>query len=208
MLNDGNGYKRDTAQRLLGERASADLSAKLRAIVLDDSRPDQHRLNALFAWSADLGPTRPAMAFTGQPTHTLPALIRSWAVRLMFSDPEFRAHMREFLASEQGTDEHIGDWLATSDANDDDRTHLQYVIGVAKLDDPRVMRVLVHRLAHCGDDPLIPQIVWQNLHPMLPEHKAEFLELVKQYDLKETPNLSRLMPRVTERLLDQSNSDQ
>jgi hypothetical protein len=112
--------------------------------------------------------------------------------------------MRQFLASDQATDEHIGEWLAASDEHDDARTHLQYVIGVAKLDDPRVMRVLVHRLAKCGDDVLIPQIVWQNLHPLLPDHKAEFLELVKQYDLKETPNLSKLMPRVTERLLDTS----
>lgn len=56
-------------------------------------------------------------------------------------------------------------------------------------------------LTQCGDDPIIPRIVWQNLHPLLETRGPEFLKLVRQYDLKQTPNLADLMPRVTERIL-------
>jgi hypothetical protein len=39
------------------------------------------------------------------------------------------------------------------------------------------------------------------LHPLLETRYADFLAEVKKYDLKETPNLAKIMPRVTERIL-------
>ena len=91
-----------------------------------------------------------------------------------------------------------------SDEHDDAATHLQQVIGYSRLHHPDVMRILVHRLAHCGDDPLIPHIVWQNLYPLLEDHSDEFLAIVKEYDLKKHPNLAKIMPRATEVILDQT----
>ncbi|MCA9080058.1 MAG: hypothetical protein KDA58_05835, partial [Planctomycetaceae bacterium] len=61
--------------------------------------------------------------------------------------------------------------------------------------------VLLTILTTCGDDPLIPHLIWQNLHPQLETRSGEFLKLAKGYDLKQHPNLAALMPRVTERIL-------
>ena len=56
--------------------------------------------------------------------------------------------------------------------------------------------------AHCGDDPLIPHIVWENLHPLIADHGPELLAILKEYDLKQYPNVAALLPRVTQRLLE------
>ena len=61
--------------------------------------------------------------------------------------------------------------------------------------------MLVEVLANAGDDKLIPHIVWQNLHPLLATRSEDFLAEVKKYDLKATPNLAKIIPRVTERIL-------
>jgi hypothetical protein len=78
---------------------------------------------------------------------------------------------------------------------------LQVAIAARKIDGVDPLPVLVEVLAHAGDDKLIPHIVWQNLHPLLETRSADFLAEVKKYDLKATPSLAKIMPRVTERIL-------
>jgi len=204
LLGDPNVYRRETAQRLLGERNNPTTAEKLQTIAFDAQRRDQDQRSALFAWAAFSGSNRPAMVFAALQTSGLDPAIRPFAVRLMFSDPELRAHIAQSVLSRPDSAAHIGEWLDRSDMNDDPQTHLQFVIGAAKLDDPHVIRILIHRLAHCGDDPLIPQIVWQNLHPLLDDHGPELLAILKEYDFKHYPNVAKLMPRVTQRLLNKS----
>ena len=62
------------------------------------------------------------------------------------------------------------------------------------------MRLLIDVLGHCGDDPLIPNIVWENLHPMLKNDSRRFLKLTRDVGLKNNANLKKLMPRVFERI--------
>ena len=69
------------------------------------------------------------------------------------------------------------------------------------------MRILLKACATCGDDPLIPQIVWQNLHPMIDARGPELLTILKEYDLKQHPNVAKLMPRITQRLLDRKTGE-
>jgi hypothetical protein len=78
---------------------------------------------------------------------------------------------------------------------------LQVAIAARKIDGLDPLPTLVEVLAHAGDDKLIPHIVWQNLHPLLGERSDAFLAEVKKYDLKATPSLAKIMPRVTERIL-------
>ena len=61
---------------------------------------------------------------------------------------------------------------------------------------------LIQALTHAQDDPLLPQIVWVNLRPFLERDSAQVLAAVKQHDLKKSPALSALLPRITEWLLD------
>ncbi|MBL8850810.1 MAG: hypothetical protein JNG89_14105 [Planctomycetaceae bacterium] len=202
LLAHPNVYMRETAQRLLGENNDPITAGKLQKIALDGQRADELQRRALFAWAGFSSSARPALALATQPADQLDAAIRPFAVRLMFSDPEFRSHVTQSILSQPDAAEHIDGWLANSDTADDAVTHLQYVIGAAKLDDSQVLRVLVHRLAHCGDDPLIPQVVWENLHPLIADHGPELLAILKEYDLKQYPNVAELLPRVTQRLLD------
>lgn len=202
LLGHPNVYMRDTAQRLLGEHGDSATAQKLQAIVFDKKRSDQDRRCALFAWTGFPALSHPAHSLANRLTTGLDPVIRPFATRLVFELPAFRAYFVGLFRAQPNSAEGIENWLARRDAEDDAVTHLQYVIGVSKLNDPAMMRVLVHRLAHCGDDPLIPQIVWENLHPLIADHGAELLAVLKEYDLKQYPNVAKLMPRVTERLLD------
>src|SRR5262249_10535129 len=58
-------------------------------------------------------------------------------------------------------------------------------------------------LYSCGDDKVIPQIVWQNLHPLLENRADTFLGLLaaRQKALGHNPIVLALMPRVAERIL-------
>ena len=78
---------------------------------------------------------------------------------------------------------------------------LQIAIAAKKIHGVDPLPLLVKIAAHAGDDKLIPHIVWQNLHPLLEARSADFLAEVKKYDLKATPSLAKIMPRVTERIL-------
>jgi hypothetical protein len=78
---------------------------------------------------------------------------------------------------------------------------LQVAIVSRKIDGLEPLPLLVSVLAKAGDDTLIPHIVWQNLHPLLETQSDQFLAEVKKYDLKATPSLAKIMPRVTERIL-------
>jgi hypothetical protein len=78
---------------------------------------------------------------------------------------------------------------------------LQVVIAAAKLDSVDTIATIVDCLAHCGDDILIPQIGWANLHGLLETESTQFLTEVKKHDLKKSPGLAKIMPRVTERIL-------
>jgi putative heme-binding domain-containing protein len=65
--------------------------------------------------------------------------------------------------------------------------------------------VLLEVLASCGDDRLIPAIVWQNLHPLLEGRARAFLALIKKRGA--LPNLGQIMPRAVERVLAQRKPD-
>ena len=97
---------------------------------------------------------------------------------------------------------------ALSLTNDESRdVQLQVVIAAKKFDSVDPFPVYLRVLNACGDDPLIPHIVWQNLHPLL-ENKADaFLTLLEMTDLGKSPNLKALMPRVIERVLGRQKGD-
>ena len=63
------------------------------------------------------------------------------------------------------------------------------------------MPLLARVLCECGDDKLIPPIVWQNLHPLLEDRGEQFLRLLAKADARDTRRFGLLLPRVIERLL-------
>ena len=80
---------------------------------------------------------------------------------------------------------------------------LQVAVASKKIRAIQPIPILLDVLSACGDDPLIPHIVWQNLHPMLDDPKAAQEVVIhvgaRTENLRE--NVARLVPRVVERLV-------
>lgn len=183
-LHSPNVLLRDLAQRILTERARPNTRPLLEQLVLDAAAPRKTRLHALWTLIGS-GPLSPE--FHGKLLGHADPTLRAWGVRAAGNQRQVDADIRQRIES------------LTDDAAPE--VKLQVAIASVKLTGTDPLPVLLKVLVSCGDDRLIPHIVWQNLHPLLEKRSAEFLQLVKQYDLKTTPNLAKLMPRVTERIL-------
>ncbi len=209
LLASPNVYDRDIAQRLLTERlldhpvktAEPGLSGRrialapggktrmgLRELVLDPDRPRKARMHALWA------------------------LVGGGAVRDDFlhalmddPDPGFRAwgvraagNLRRGLDSER---------LARMARDPSPDVRLQTAIAARKVEGIDPMPVLLAVLARSGDDPLIPHVAWQNLHPLLEDRAGAFAELVAKLDPREAPGVSAILPRAIERILSRRDPD-
>lgn len=183
-LFSANVYFRNLAQRLLSERNDAGMRKDLQRVVLSDDAPFKTRMHALFAL---VGTGQLEGAFHRTLLQHENPTLRAWAVRAAGNMGQVSDNVRGLVAS-----------LREDDSPD---VMLQVTIAARKIDGIDAIPVFVDILARCGNDKLIPHIVWQNLYPMLPKHSAAFLAEVKKHDLKESPALAKIMPRVTERIL-------
>ena len=61
---------------------------------------------------------------------------------------------------------------------------LQVAIAAGKIAGLEPAPVLVNVLAHSHEDPLIPRIVWQNLHPRLPAECDRLLAAIEPTELR------------------------
>jgi putative membrane-bound dehydrogenase-like protein len=191
-LGAGNDFIRHTAQRLLIERQvksrggikQVQTRHKIRLLVEGKETPHKQRMHALWVlmstWKIEDGNTHVLMT-SGD------AALTPWLVRLLGNVG-------------RASDEEIAtiDKLAEGGSPD---VKLQIAIAARKIYGVDPLPLLVKVAAHCGDDKLIPHIVWQNLHPLLEIRSSDFLAEVKKYDLQKSPGLKVLMPRVTERIL-------
>jgi putative membrane-bound dehydrogenase-like protein len=195
-LGAGNDFIRHTAQRLLYERQMDDINTprgvpqrtgtreKLRQLINAKDAPQKQRAHALWVlvstWEIEEGQTMYLMK-NAEPW------VQAWIVRLLGNVGRASDQQIEQIRR-----------LGRDGAPD---VQLQVAIASRKIDRLDPLPVLVEVLAHAEGDKLIPHIVWQNLHPLLETRSDEFLAEVKKYDLKETPSLAKIMPRVTERIL-------
>ncbi|HTI52471.1 MAG TPA: dehydrogenase, partial [Planctomycetaceae bacterium] len=126
------------------------------------------------------------------------ATLRAWGVRVASSDPAVRAKWDSAVRGVNGTKVPV-------DPSPDVR--LQAVIGLSKLaPNTRVIERMLAILERSADDPLIPRIVWQNLHPLLEERADEFLELLEQENRLSSPAVAALLPRIAERIMGRRNA--
>ncbi len=194
-LNAGNDFVRSTAQLLLVERLYRNAIPrrpggtntgwyKVRGLAIDDATPKVQRRHAIFTL-VSAGPLAPE-AYDSLLSSS-DAFVRAWAVRAAGNQRKVRDETRQRIVA-----------LAAEPSPD---VKLQVAIAARKIDGLDPLPVLVEVLAHAGDDKLISHIVWQNLHPLLATRSDDFLAEVKKYDLKATPSLAKIMPRVTERIL-------
>jgi putative membrane-bound dehydrogenase-like protein len=180
-LGNPNAFYRDLAQRILSERAAMDTIATLEQVILDDKAPRKKRLHALWAL---LGAEQ---------------LSGDMQLKLMnHSDPTFQAWGVRAAGNAGAVTSEVKGRIQELAKQSHPDVLLQCAIAARKLDGVDPLPLLVDVLAAAGDDPILPQIVWQNAHPLLKTDSQRFLALVKERGVKLSPEFTR---KLAERVL-------
>jgi putative heme-binding domain-containing protein len=191
-LASANIYFRESAQRVLAERmgqVSGDLRAKLESKAKSGPASTglerQGRLHAL--WALMGGGSLEPVFHASLLTNSDPAF-RAWAVRAAGNQGEVLPDLRDGIAA-----------LARDPAPE---VQLQTAIAARKIYGCDAMAVLLDVLRHCGQDKIIPAIVWQNLHPLLETNGTRLVALLKKDGRNSpVPAVETLLPRALDRLL-------
>jgi glucose/arabinose dehydrogenase len=187
-LNHGNVFYRETAQRILAERQDPQSIAPLQQLVANPATPQKLRLQAL--WSL-ISQTALEEKFHLKLLADADPSIVAWAIRAAGNQATVSLEIRQAIEA-----------LIRPETHPD--ILLQIAIAAPKIVEADTLRWLVQVAAHCKNDGLLPQIIWQNLHPFIPTKSDRILELVEQNDLAKSPVLSDLVPRISEKLLSDS----
>lgn len=181
-LGDPNVMIREQATRLLGERNCADVVGQLEGLVRGADTPLKQRMHAMFALLSGRALSEKTALELCEHNQ---AAVRAWAVR--------------GGAQLHPTSKPLAQKIAAMAADSSPDVLLQVAIAAGKMNDLDRLAVWVDVLAHSGDDPLIPHIVWQNLHPELPAKTERLLSLVEKVDLDKASGLAELLTRVAEK---------
>jgi len=184
-LGDANIYLRETSQRLLAEKNCAGVVPQLQSMALDASATHKQRMHAIWAL---MGGKAISAEFADKLLDQKNDSVRAWGVRAIAS----------LLADNEQLGKRVGD-LAKDPSRD---VQLQVAIAAEKLKNVDPLAIWLDVLANCGDDPLIPHIVWQNLHPRLPAESERLLSMVEKINIDTAPGLAAMLPRVAEKLQD------
>jgi putative heme-binding domain-containing protein len=195
-LASGNIFYRESAQRILTERlsgAKADsdfLRGKLEILagVSTTAASRKPRLHALWALigSGSLKPSFHEWLLAHED-----ATFRAWAVRAAGNFGKVTSAIRE---------------STTAMARDPSRdVQLQVAIASRKIEGCDALPILLEILAHCGNDKVIPAIVWQNLHPLLEIESARCVALLRASP--PSAAIATLLPKFVERMLNTRDPD-
>jgi putative heme-binding domain-containing protein len=181
-----NIFFRDMAQRILRERNNRETKAKLQSLVLSEAVPRKARLHALWTLvGADRLDPRFQIGLLAQ------------------DDPAFRAWGVRAAGNMRSVEPEVRNRILAMVRDPSRDVQLQVAIAARKVEGIDPMPVLLDVLSASGDDPLIPHIVWQNLHPLLeiPTVADAFAARVVSSAPETLDNQTSLLPRAVERLL-------
>ncbi|MCX7399207.1 MAG: c-type cytochrome [Planctomycetales bacterium] len=195
-LGSGNGYQRDIAQRLLRERLlnDGDHKALIEDLTLAIAFPgpvgrDQGVFGVLI--SINSPETQMLLKTNGDDFH------KSWAVRS--------------AGDQKSLSDEAAEQIFALRNDPSPRVRLQVAIAAAKQKSIPTIPTLVAVLAQAGDDPLVPRIVWQNLHPLLEKQTADFVAEVLKLRAADSGSFPKpvidLLPRAADRILSTSKPD-
>lgn len=185
-----NDYFRQTIQRVLTERANPASREALEQLVFDETANRQSRRHALWTLIGS-GPLNDAFHYK-LITHSEP-FWRAWGVRAAGNTRRVSDELKQAIIK------------AAFDSSAD--VQLQVAIAANKIEGIDAIAVLTDVLAACGDDRLIPHIVWNNLHPLLETRSEEFVQVFRSRDPNLSQNVTALVPRIVERLLGRASFD-
>lgn len=197
-LASPNVYFRDLAQRLLAERNHPETNTKLETLVLSESAPRRQRMHAMWA-RIGAGPLGDEFV------ELLPALTHggelfAFGLRAIGDvGVSASARAKEIVRSSVGGPGGGGESGPSAIA-------LQAATAAPKVfaDDPRTAGWLLARaLVGGGDDPVIPHVVWQCVHPLLDDAQARdgFLSGLRSVNWTTSGEAAGMLPHLVDRLL-------
>lgn len=191
-LGAANDWTRWTAMRILHERNSQETSRQLLAKIAAEGTSRVQQLQCMFALAGISN--RDGSWYAKQKNHK-DDVLRAWSVRMFGDDPELLPTVESVCQT----------WFADKSP----AVLLQAAITVSKSQRatnsaPVYLALMLDR---AGDDPLLPKIIWQNLHPTLEAHADEFMESLQLVGLKKSTATSRILPRITDRLVARQRFD-
>jgi len=204
-----NEYERETARRVLSERLSAKSSgddaaaiAMLRESLADSKTPMAERLRALWTLASSDGVLKAGDLDLG--VNDFDTVV-AWSIRLLGDRRhEFEKPWGDLLA---------GFAVGGSRATSNPQVLLQLAVAFSKWDDKKQVDLpklkaafLLTLLELAPEDPLLPQIVWQNLHPLLNDDAAidTLLDLARDPESRGT---ARLLGRAVNRIQSRDKFD-
>jgi putative membrane-bound dehydrogenase-like protein len=200
-LNSNNGYFRDTALRMLLERRALrnfspedSLVSKAILLTFNDKLPTHTRIHAASVAYA-LSPPQLAVVALQTMIDWKDSFLRAWGRRLV-SNQRAGGLLLEQIKSR------------VNEQSPNVMLETVVAVGSSSKNEGKIP-TLVHVLANCGDDKLIPHVVWQNLHPLLEDHADEFISSVRMANTHKstTKPLVDVIPRAIERLLASKKSN-
>lgn len=198
-LGSPNVYFRETAQRVLQERGDENTMRMLDAVVVAKGTKDKQRIHAFFcAIGIELRSVpgsklrRPSIAGRRDLANSA---LGTWNYRTSKGDPSaLMQSLEEMMDSAPKSRGDGGGFLPNS--------RLALVTALTRGNyRPGFMIAWMDAAFWHSDDPLIPQIAWQNLHPFLEQHTDDFLVILEKGKYLDSPEFAKLMPRFAARIL-------
>jgi putative membrane-bound dehydrogenase-like protein len=206
-LRAKNDFIRSTVQRLIRERTvegrNGGILTGLSVAMLNREWSQADRLSAFFAsssYSAETRLTGLGMVASYLKESSESKTMVPWIFRALFDDSVVRTKRRIDLKLTEFRNAPVG-----KDASPELR--LQLVIGVGKLTDPEVVDELLFHLSQSANDPMLPRIIWQNLHPRLEEQSDRFVDVLRSSGYLKAKPVADLIPRVVDRILGRQKFD-
>jgi len=209
LLDDGelverlyseNGYQRDIAQRILTERLLQPSASRDELIELLEAA-------VIMPWTKEGSLRAIGILMTaGEISEVLYEVLLTFRDK-PFESPEFRVWGVRSAGEESVLSEKVSRQVFELRNDPSPQVRLQVAIAATKQESIPTIPTLVAVLAQAGDDPLVPRIVWQNLHPLLEKQTAEFVAEVDRLESPKPKAVLDLLPRAADRILSTTKPD-
>jgi putative membrane-bound dehydrogenase-like protein len=212
QLGGNNDFVRSTALRLLQHRPFDKVEGnKLLEIARNSTASEAQRRNAFLALAAQIHPSEHNWLFIGLAAYVQRSwpeqrnFIQAWTWRQTAGNGRvLAAALKKFDELQDGLQD-----FGLESRQKNPEAILQSTIFWSKVspDHWRVLERLLFNLSQGRNDPLIPRVVWQNLHPRLEDHADRLIELLQKDEYLSAVNETQMMPRIVERILARRNPD-
>ncbi len=220
-LGHANVWMRETVQRLLQERNSAELTRALHEIVYPSAngtlskRPESMRLRAVLSsalTTRNSNGKSPSPIWANIKDNDEPTL-RAWSCRI---DAENKLGRNDVpLGIQRWFERDLSDREVTSGVREaawqgvPPEVRLQRTISLSKIKTTPRMHIaaLLTSLSESGADTMLPRIIWQQLHPLLEDNAALCVAMLHDETILRSPPVISLMPRIVDRILARQKFD-